>query len=168
MSSTDCDENIYIVFDCPGQIELYSHVSVFRKLAHYLQKTGWRVGAVFILDSHFIIDIPKFIAGALQALSAMVLLETPHINVLTKMDLFPFKGDINCFLNPVGHVLTAELTENMTASYRKMNYVVSGLLDDFSMVSFLPLDITEEESLGNILLQLDIALQYKEDGEQLN
>lgn len=32
-------------------------------------------------------DVTKFVAGSLQALSAMVLLELPHINMLTKVDL---------------------------------------------------------------------------------
>ena len=31
--------------------------------------------------------MPKFIAGCMTALSAMVQLELPHVNVLTKMDL---------------------------------------------------------------------------------
>lgn len=36
-------------------------------------------------------DATKFIAGAMQALSAMVKLELPHVNVLTKMDICPDK-----------------------------------------------------------------------------
>ena len=32
-------------------------------------------------------EVTKFIAGSLQALSAMVQLELPHLNVLTKVDL---------------------------------------------------------------------------------
>jgi hypothetical protein len=31
--------------------------------------------------------MPKFVAGTLSALSAMVQLELPHINVLTKVDM---------------------------------------------------------------------------------
>lgn len=30
-------EDDYLVFDCPGQIELYSHVPVFRTLVNFLQ-----------------------------------------------------------------------------------------------------------------------------------
>ncbi len=103
----------YLILDCPGQIELYSHVSVFRTLADWLKaqvltilclvqqacrdltvthvKTlaaqGWNVAAVYRLDAQFASDGAKFVAGALQALSAMVQLELPHINVLTKVDL---------------------------------------------------------------------------------
>lgn len=30
----------YVIFDCPGQIELYSHLDVFRGFIKYLQKYG--------------------------------------------------------------------------------------------------------------------------------
>lgn len=33
----------YVVFDCPGQIELYSNSSVFRSFTAYLQANGWQV-----------------------------------------------------------------------------------------------------------------------------
>ena len=36
-------EDDYLLFDCPGQIELYSHSSVFRSLIKYLQNGGWTV-----------------------------------------------------------------------------------------------------------------------------
>lgn len=43
--------------------------------------------AVYCLDCQFVSETPKFIAGSLQALAAMVQLELPHVNVLTKVDL---------------------------------------------------------------------------------
>ncbi len=45
-------------------------------------------------------DASKFISGCMQALSAMVKLELPHVNVLTKMDICPDK--VRCFLNNLG------------------------------------------------------------------
>lgn len=37
------------------------------------------------------------------------------------------------------------------------------LLDDYSMVSFTPLDIGDEESIEACLMQVDSAIQYGED-----
>lgn len=34
----------YVLFDCPGQIELYSHLDVFRDFIKYLQGYGIRLG----------------------------------------------------------------------------------------------------------------------------
>lgn len=39
------------------------------------------------MDAQFMSDRAKFFAGTLSALSAMVRLEVPHVNVLSKMDL---------------------------------------------------------------------------------
>ena len=85
-------EDDYLIFDCPGQIELYSHISVFRSFVDHLKSDGWSLAAVYTLDCQFVGDPTKFIAGSLQAMSAMVQLELPHVNVLTKVDLL---GDEN-------------------------------------------------------------------------
>jgi len=46
---------------------------------------------VYCLDSQFVTDTPKFIAGCLQVLAAMAQLEAPHVSVLTKVDLIQDK-----------------------------------------------------------------------------
>ena len=38
-------------------------------------------------------------------------------------------------------------------------------VDDYSLVQFLPLDITDEDSINDALLQIDSAIQYGEDFE---
>ena len=35
----------YVLFDCPGQVELYTHHSSLRNIFFRLQKLGYRVGA---------------------------------------------------------------------------------------------------------------------------
>ena len=95
-------EDDYLLFDCPGQIELYSHISVFRSFVDYLKSDGWSLAAVYTVDCQFVGDPTKFIAGSLQAMSAMVQLELPHVNVLTKVDLL---GDENKVQNlPVSEI----------------------------------------------------------------
>jgi GTP-binding protein EngB required for normal cell division len=51
------------------------------------QRWNFRVCGVFLVDSQFMVDGSKFLSGTMAALSAMVNLELPHINILTKMDL---------------------------------------------------------------------------------
>ncbi len=46
-------EDDYLVFDCPGQIELYSHLGVFKNFVDYLKSDGWSVCIVYCLDCHF-------------------------------------------------------------------------------------------------------------------
>ena len=107
----------------PAQIELYSHVTVFNTFSETLKQQGWRCApppaaarppltcsprsmcVVYLLDSQFIIDAPKYISGCLArapagcvrchaltqhaqaALSSMLQMELPHVNVLSKVDL---------------------------------------------------------------------------------
>lgn len=40
----------YLLIDCPGQIELYSHIPVFKKVAHMLQARGFNVSGVDCID----------------------------------------------------------------------------------------------------------------------
>ena len=81
------DDDDYFIFDCPGQIELYTHLNVMRKLVDTLQSWDFRICSVFLLDSHFMINGASFISGTMAALSAMTCLETPFVSVLSKIDL---------------------------------------------------------------------------------
>lgn len=44
--------------------------------------------------NQFVTDVTKFISGCMASLSAMVQLELPHVNILSKMDLVKNKRDI--------------------------------------------------------------------------
>jgi GTPase SAR1 family protein len=155
----------YLLFDCPGQIELYSHLSVFKTFVDYLKRDGWQICVVYCLDSQFTSEMPKFIAGTLQALSAMVQLELPHVNVLTKADLCKDKQGLEAFRFPDPSEMRHELDKQTGPHFRRLNDAVVQLLDDFAMVTFTPLDINDEESVEELLLQIDMAIQYGEDQE---
>ncbi|XP_043704311.1 GPN-loop GTPase 3-like isoform X2 [Telopea speciosissima] len=89
----------YLDFDCPGQIELFSHVTVIRNFVDHLRRKNFNVCGVYLLDSQFMTDVAKFISGCMSSLSAMVQLEVPHVNILSKMDLVTNKKDIDELMN---------------------------------------------------------------------
>jgi len=155
----------YLLFDCPGQIELYSHSSVFRALLRYLQNNGWQVCVVYCLDSQFVTDAAKFIAGCLQVLAAMAHLEAPHVSVLTKVDLIHDKTQLDELLVPDLRLLSGTLAAHTGPRFRRLNEAMAGLLDDYSMVGFIPLDISDEEGIGDVLAQIDNAVQFGEDAD---
>ncbi|KAJ1492340.1 GPN-loop GTPase [Baffinella frigidus] len=82
----------YVLFDCPGQVELFTHHHAIRNIAEKLSNWGWQVCCVHLVDSHHCSDGGKFLSTALVALSAMTMLEMPHVNVLSKMDLVQNMG----------------------------------------------------------------------------
>ena len=83
----------YFIFDCPGQIELYTHMKVMRRFVDILQSWNFRICGVFIVDSHFMVDGATFLSGTMSALSVMVNLELPHVNILSKIDLLSPQGN---------------------------------------------------------------------------
>ena len=48
---------------------------------------GIRVTGAYLIESQFMEDRHKFFSGVLSAMSAMVNLEIPWINIMSKMDL---------------------------------------------------------------------------------
>ncbi|XP_043690141.1 GPN-loop GTPase 3-like [Telopea speciosissima] len=134
----------YLVFDCPGQIELFSHVPMLRNFVDHLRRKNFNVCAVYLLDSQFMTDVTKFISGCMASLSAMVQLELPHVNILSKMDLVTKKNDIEDYLNPETQFLLSELNEQMAPQFEKLNKALIELVDEYSMVNFGPLDLRKE------------------------
>lgn len=49
-------ENDYLIFDCPGQIELYTHFPVMKTIKDFLSKLGYSMCAVYLMDSQFVED----------------------------------------------------------------------------------------------------------------
>lgn len=52
------------------------------------------MAAVHLCDAHYITDASKYLSVLLLSLRAMLQLELPHINVLSKVDLLSQYGDL--------------------------------------------------------------------------
>lgn len=187
-------EEYLIIFDMPGQIELYTHIPILPTLIKFFTTPGSldiRMCAVYLLEATFVMDRAKFFAGTLSAMSAMIMMEIPHINVLSKMDLVKSqvrKKEMKRFITPDTTLLDdlslppepqdTGLAAGSEAggpldpaavisgrSFDRLNRAVAGLVESFSMVSFLKLDVTDEDSVGAILSHIDDCIQYHEAQE---
>ncbi|XP_051956209.1 GPN-loop GTPase 3-like [Xyrauchen texanus] len=161
-------EDDYILFDCPGQIELYTHLPVMKQLVEQLQQWEFRVCGVFLIDSQFMVETFKFISGIMAALSAMVMLEIPQVNIMTKMDLLSpmAKKEIEKYLDPDMYSVMEDNSVALTSKkFRKLTKAICGLIDDYSLVRFLPFDRTDEECINIVLQHIDFSIQYGEDLE---
>lgn len=160
-------DNDYVVFDLPGQIELYTHFPFMRELILKLKGWDFRVQALYFLDSQFMADSPKFFGGCLTALSCMVQLEVPHLNVMSKMDLVRGvdRRRLEEFMFPDTDNLLKQLSYHTTPRHFSLNSAMATLLDDFSMIAFVPLNIADNESIACLLLQVDQALQFEDEIE---
>lgn len=161
-------EDDYILFDCPGQIELYTHLPVMKQLVEQLQQWEFRVCGVFLVDSQFMVETFKFISGVMAALSAMVMLEIPQVNIMTKMDLLSPKSkkEIEKYLDPDMYSMMEDNSVSLRSKkFRKLTKAICGLIDDYSMVRFLSFDRTDEEGINIVLQHIDFSIQYGEDLE---
>ena len=182
-------EEHLIIIDMPGQIELYTHVPVVPALVSHLKLSlNVNLCAIYLLESTFVVDRAKFFAGALSAMSAMIMLELPHVNVMSKMDLIKkkiSKKELKRFIEPDPSLMDDQVREMENpvgtqskgkdplaadsvmagTSFRRLNHAVANLIDDFSMVSFLQLNLQKEGGVGAILSYIDDAIQYHEAQE---
>ncbi|TYI55741.1 hypothetical protein E1A91_D11G161900v1 [Gossypium mustelinum] len=76
---------------------------------------------IWFLIAQFITDVTKFVSGCMASLSAMVQLELPHVNILSKMDLVTNKRDVENYLDPEPRFLLSELNEWMAPWFKKLN-----------------------------------------------
>lgn len=184
-------EEYLIIIDMPGQIELYTHVPIIPQLLRNLTRGSLNINmcAAYLLESSFIVDRSKFFSGTLSAMSAMIMMELPHINILSKMD--QVKGQIarkelKRFIDPDTSLLQDAPESGLVyefkdgidngdpedaqalmsgVSFAKLNRAVGQLIDDFSLVSFLKLDAQDEDSVSAILSYIDDAIQFHEAQE---
>lgn len=160
----------YLIFDCPGQIELYTHIPVLPNVIRHLQQQlNFSLCATYLMEAPFIIDNSKYFSGSLCAMSAMILLELPHINILSKLDLI--KDDYNRkklkrFLNPDPMLLADATKSDTNPKFRKLTQSIANLVDDFGMVQFLPLESNDPDSVSTILSYIDDVTQWSEAQEQ--
>jgi GPN-loop GTPase len=164
----DYDEE-YLIFDCPGQIELYTHIPVLPALVKHLRNNlNFSLCVTYLLESPFVIDRSKFFSGVLSAMSAMVLLELPHINILSKVDLVTnevSKRELKRFLNPDPLLIADEANAKTNPKFHELNKAIATLTDDFGMVQFLPLEANNQDSVATILSYIDDITQWAEAQE---
>jgi GTPase SAR1 family protein len=149
-----------LIFDLPGQIELYTHSNLIRDFCFHVKKLfEIDLFGIFLLDCTFIGDIGKFFGGALTALCSMFSLEISHYNIISKIDLIshtPY-GILENFLFPSYDFFNKELNQIINKKYRFLTKTLVRILADFSMVQFIPLDLTRSDQVTNFISLLNIA-----------
>ncbi|NXW07843.1 GPN2 GTPase, partial [Fregetta grallaria] len=156
----------YYLFDCPGQVELYTHHDALKNVFAQLAKWNFRLAAVHLVDSHYCTDPGKFISVLCTSLSTMLHVELPHVNVLSKMDLIEQYGKLAFNLDYYTEVLDLSYLVDHLASdpffrnYRRLNEKLVEVIEDYSLVSFVPLNVQDKESMRQVMQAVDKANGY--------
>jgi GTPase SAR1 family protein len=155
----------YLLFDLPGQIELFSHLNILPRLFTHLQRKGYNLCGVFLLDSQFMCDPSKFLSGCLVALSAMTMLEIPYVSILSKCDLLSDvqREQLEGFINMDTTALGGEIGAG--SKIQKLTGKICELIEAYDMIEFKTWDPTDNDEVSTVLAQIDIILQYYDNAD---
>ncbi|KAG8347728.1 putative Conserved hypothetical ATP binding protein [Trypanosoma vivax] len=156
----------FIILDMPGQVEVLSHVPAVPNFAHLLQRVGYNVVVLFLLDAlSATSDAGKFVSGCTFALSSMVCFDCPFMTVLTKCDLLP--PDVK--ERDLEHFCACDFDhlnmKPLPGRWQEMVRTMASVIYDFNMVTFRPVDITEVAYVSNLCQLMDEVLQVVDDAE---
>lgn len=182
----------YLIFDCPGQIEIFTSHNFMNTIVKELDRIGYKLCGVFCMDALFLMDLKKFISGSMVCLSGMVRLGIPYVSLLTKCDLIQDKERLEMLLEsePLEVVSQMDLEERNRRKQALLKLYgntkeaekiadehiqkdplaaltrsIGTVLSDYSLVNFVTLDLSDEYSSDNVLQIVDHCLQYGEDEE---
>ena len=79
------DLSSYLIFDCPGQVELYTADDNMKSIIDHLTSQDLRLTCVNLVDSHHCSDAGKFVSVVLTSLTSMLQIALPHVNLLSKV-----------------------------------------------------------------------------------
>mmetsp|Transcript_80736 Transcript_80736/g.250602 ORF Transcript_80736/g.250602 Transcript_80736/m.250602 type:complete len:319 (-) Transcript_80736:52-1008(-) len=167
----------YVILDCPGQVELYTHHDIMTKVTQQLVKAlDLRLVAVHLIDSTLCVDVHRYISAVLLSLAAMMQMELPHINVLSKIDLvmdhtddLTFRLDYYAGVQDLSHLLRTLHTNShpLSAKFGEFNRLLAELIEDYGLVSFEPLDIQDKECAMRVLSRCDTANGHVMNAEKI-
>lgn len=167
LNSKSSEGSNYFIFDCPGQVELYTHHKSISNIFKKLESLRYSLCVVHLIDSHYCSEPTKYISTLLLSLNTMLQMGLPQVNVLSKADLFKqFKSKLLFSLDFYTEVLdlkylleVLDKTPGM-AKYAKLNKAIVSMIEDYGLVSFQPLDVNRNESLLRLKNIIDKANGY--------
>jgi hypothetical protein len=166
------DASKYVVLDMPGQVELFTHHGSLERIVRAMQNWGWGVVAVNLVDANYCAVSSSFISAALLSLSTMLALELPHINVLSKVDQLtsgggggmgvPLPHEMELYTDGIGLHRLVDTMEGplVDDKYRALQEGICDLVEEFGLVSFVPLNIEDKAAVARLVQLLDKAVGY--------
>jgi len=160
----------YILFDCPGQVELYTHHNSLRNIFNRLQKkSDFRFVCVHLSDSFCLTQPSLYISNVLLSLRAMIQMDMPHVNILSKIDKvhaydeLPFNLEYYTDVDDLTYLtpfLEAESPALRSDKFGKLNEAIAGMIESYGLVRYEVLAIENKKSMMHILRVIDRAGGY--------
>eukprot|EP00189_Rhodosorus_marinus_P004590 CAMPEP_0113972762 /NCGR_PEP_ID=MMETSP0011_2-20120614/13784_1 /TAXON_ID=101924 /ORGANISM="Rhodosorus marinus" /LENGTH=295 /DNA_ID=CAMNT_0000990029 /DNA_START=106 /DNA_END=993 /DNA_ORIENTATION=- /assembly_acc=CAM_ASM_000156 len=151
----------YLIFDFPGQVELFTHTTIVRSIVQTLVKHDYRLTAVNLVDSHYCSDPGKYISALMLSLTTMLQLEDQPVYFATPE--FPLETLTE--VADLGYVLDRLKAQSRTQRFTKLNEAIAGVLESYNFVHFLPLNIEvvvgkDKDTLVRVSNEIDKSNGY--------
>ncbi|KAG6438094.1 hypothetical protein SASPL_103030 [Salvia splendens] len=138
----------YLLFDFPGQVELFFlHENAKKVIMRLVKKLDLRLTAVHLIDAHLCSDPGKYISALLLSLSTMLHMELPHVNVLSKIDLIESYGKLAFNLD-------------FYTDAHDLSYLQHHLDQDPRSAKYRHVYIPDKVSVGNLVKLIDKTNGY--------
>ncbi|UKK00758.2 hypothetical protein MACK_000832 [Theileria orientalis] len=164
------NKDSYLLYDLPGQVELFVHNNATKDIVARLEKANQRLVLVNLVDSTLCTDPFKYVAAMLSSLSSQIFIQLPHINVLSKLKLLKkLKNDLAYRLEyytqaqdlqELMEVLRTGIHLPNSQKFEKFTSTLCEIIEDFNLVSFCTADVEDEVSLERVLSSADRAVGY--------
>ncbi|KAM3122294.1 hypothetical protein SBP28_004484 [Candidozyma auris] len=160
----------YLIFDCPGQVELFTHEKSFHRIFDVLtSKYDARLCVVSLVDSVYLTNATQYISITLLTLRSMLQLGLPQVNVISKIDKLKEYGtlpmpldyysaaeDLQCLDQQIQEESSGKLGKNLV----KLTKLVGHVVEDFGIVKYEVLSVEDKRSMMNLLEKIDRANGY--------
>ena len=157
----------YLIFDCPGQVELYTHHESTRNIVRAISKEGTNLTCVHLIDSYYCNSPFTFVSATLLSLNTMLQLELPHVNVFSKIDLVEKYGSLDFSLEYYTEVtnlhhlqMVLDKHGETSEKFKRLNEALCELIEDFALVSFCTVCVNDKNSMAKLIKVIDRANGY--------
>lgn len=157
------DQDSFYIFDCPGQVELYSMHNSILNIIKELNEFSFSVAN--ILDATHLHNLDSFLAITMITLNSMLHLELPQVNFLNKLDL------VNSLPSPIEAYCLADLhtliedqkvdkKNGKSGKFGKLTQTIIDFLEEHSLVSYVPIAVEDKDSMLFAMGELDRISGY--------
>ncbi|CAK87940.1 unnamed protein product (macronuclear) [Paramecium tetraurelia] len=166
----------YLIFDFPGQIELYlANDSIYNLIQSLTNKNNSTLQislvAVQLFDCLNCYQVNTFISASLVSVTVSANLSLPYLAVLNKLDLVKQYGEmplsLQYYLEGENLKYMLEVTDQcdeegqkFKEKYGQLTYHIAELIDSKEVVSFEPLYVENKKLIMRLILKMDKANGY--------
>ncbi len=157
----------HLLLDLPGQVELTTHHSSLPTLLTGLgEALGLRVTLTALTDATSALSPHMYISSSLLTTMQLIKLNLPAISVLSKADLLKGKEtdfNLDFYTTPTSMAPLVDMIpqNRFDARNRRLTESLIELVEDYSLVRYIPLDIQDAGSVGQVVAAVDRASGYE-------